>query len=247
MSELEPLEYYINKFNYIDEKYIIKIYNDIKNNEYENVDYKNLNINCNCNSCKYCVLCISCYNCNSCDCCSNCNGCNDCINCNECMRCDDCINCKKCADCINCKECDDCIKCIECIKCVECIKCKNRNYNNHIFEGNIINFNINAINNINVRYLNSYLSSISYLYKGFSDEGLNIYEDEDIIKNIKKFEIFNKIDNYDKLNNLLLTIIELYKYEPNNEFIQDMIYNMYYLQIKECIEILTKNNIIKYL
>ena len=273
MSELKPLEYYIDKFNsrVINIEHIKMFYKYIlslvdKNQDI--IDYENANVNCeNCENCYMCVNCINCINCINCEKCNNCEDCNFVKVCNNCEKCINVYNSNNCEDCNSCFECNEIYKCYLCYKCEKCYDVKDKNEISNLFPGKYLIY-IKPKTNINTKYLNSYLSSISNLYKDFNDEGLfdeikndeikndeikndeikndEIKNDNGIIKNIKRFEIFNKIDSIEKLDKLISIIIDLYEFEPNNEFIKDMLYNIGYLQLKECIEVLVKNDIIKY-
>ena len=262
MNNLKELDYYINKFGEIEKykllskfdiKRITYTYNTIKNNENndENIDYENLNVNC--------INCINCY------CCDNCNDCNntifstDCKKCNDCnrsIRCINCIDCKNCIDCNHCNKCNICTDCNECNECNNCINCNNclecKRYDDDEFFENIKNYchNTEYIHTLpkmkfECKKLNPFLANLSKLYKGYRNENLDIIDDNDIVINIEDFENFNKIDNIRKLDDLINIIIKSHNLNFNKNFISIMIYNINYLQLKECIEILTKNNIIK--
>ena len=84
-------------------------FNYLKLHDCENIDYDNLNINCdNCNECS------NCYNCSNC---SNCEKCIDCYNCSNCIHCCKCDNCYNCDKCINSDNLENNINCINCVDC----------------------------------------------------------------------------------------------------------------------------------
>ena len=92
--------------------------------------------------------------------------------------------------------------------------------------------------------LNPFLANLSELYKGYKNEGLDVVNDDEIIVNMEDFEEFNKIDNIYKLNKLVDFVIFLRGTLYYENICNKLIYNINYLQLKECINILTKNNII---
>ena len=103
------------------------------------------------------------------------------------------------------------------------------------YESNYFEIYIND-KTITPKYLNSYLASKSELYIGFKNEGYNVEDDKDIINCLKDFETFNKITNADEFLSMCNKMKELRN--KNNEFIENMIYNVYYLLIRPFIYIL---------
>ena len=112
-TPLKPYEYY-KKFN-----------NELRLRDYELIKLRLLHennikiddyLNVNCQNCKNCFICYDCKNCKNCYKCKNCNGCE---NCDKCKFCDDCYNC------YNCEDCDYCKKCIICFDCRNCKNCYN--------------------------------------------------------------------------------------------------------------------------
>lgn len=99
---------------------------------------------------------------------------------------------------------------------------------------------------INPKYLNSYLASKSGLYIGFQNEGYDVEDDKDIVCHLKDFETFNKITNADEFLSMCNKMKELRN--KNNEFVENMLYDIYYLLIKPFIYILQHEgfNILRY-
>ena len=109
---------------------------------------------------------------------------------------------------------------------------------------------------IHPKCLNSYLAGISSLYAGFMDEGLNVDDDECIVKHLKNFEAFNEIrcnDHFfevvDKIRDAkakesrpaspsIPQVLQDGNTEPLKISKEDLIYNSYYLQIEPFIKIL---------
>ena len=209
----------------------------------------------NCRECEECETCNKCKECEKCEYCKGCKGCksctdcDECKNCDECKDCDECTKCNECYDCDECKECtkcgkkgnrngysSGCNKCIKCNKCEDCTECEGCGnlYNKYGYK--VIHFiYLNHKRNFKPKYLNPFLAGISNLYLKYNEEGYDIENDEDIIRQLDYFEEFNKIDNINKLNYLLQLISNFYKLKfDNDKFIESMIYNIRYLQLEGC-------------
>ena len=238
MNEIQKIDYYIDKLNIPAEiahaKYnIIMQYINDNLDIIKNIDYERLNIDCN--NCNNCIFCINCNNCNNCYFCDNCLECDGCYSCNDCGNCDACCNCEDCGKCLSCYYSKHSYKICGC-------------HNSENVMPNIqplIKYSINQSILFKPKNLNPFLANLSELYNGFHEEGLDIINDEEIIKNMKDFDNFNKINNTKELNKIIKIIIDLNKCGIENEFIDSLIYNINYLQLKECIEILVENNIIR--
>ena len=249
-------------------KYIIKNLN--KNNENNEIMKIDDYLNINSYDLKDCYLCINCNNCIKCIDVNNSNNCNDCNNCRECTECNNCTDCTECNNCNNCRECDyctdcdycrdsmycdicnncyDCSKCINCINCDVCINCDNliskQKYGN--IKGKFI-FKTKSNKRLQPEHLNSFLANISNLYIKFYEEKLISIDsdDKDIINEMKDFEEFNQIKNENILNDIINIIISFKKnnIQLKNKYIDNLIYNILYLQIGDAIKILSKYKII---
>ena len=152
MSELKPFEFYYNnikqKFNYeinIDDynnstKFISDYIRKHKTNEIKIDDFLNIQ----CYNCYDCFLCYYCEKCKECKFCENCKNCEKCDFCKNCINCDDCINCEDCNECfmlficINCKNCECCKDCENCFEADWCRNCEN--CKSHIHDENNCKF-----------------------------------------------------------------------------------------------------------
>ena len=271
MDKLFEINYYYNKFDKFDKNNILEMYNKIKNGKINvNIDYENLNINCECCKNSYlCINCINCVDCKNCNDCIDCKNCVDCKKCNDCSDCENCRICNYCEECIDCEKCDNCKNCENCDYCVGCNDCcdySNLYYNNYcnnsdekfinIYLSNktkykelnkIIKIINHEIRKIKPKNLNPFFANISELYKGYKSEKLDVENDDDIIKHIKDFDNFNKF-NVEKFNKLIELIIDYSKFLNiyENEYFNNIIYNINYLQLKPYIKVLAKYEIIKY-
>ena len=254
-EKIKSLKYYIDKFklNELDiilhqYKYIIdNLNNEMKIDEHLNINSYGL---------KDCYCCSNCNNCNNCinvNYCTDCNNCNNCNNCNECTNCDNCDYCTDCYDCNDtmysdiCNDCYDCTKCINCDNCAKCINCDNL-ISKCKYENMKCKYNFEAKSNkyLQPKYLNSFLANISNLYIKFYEENLISIDsdDKDIINEMKDFEEFNQIKNENMLNDIINIIISFKKNNISNKYIDNLIYNILYLQIGDAIKILSKYKII---
>ena len=250
MSKLLEINYYYNKFNKYDKDKILEIYNKINVEEINTkIDYENLNINCI--ECKNSCLCINCENCENCEDCKECDNCNGCKGCNYSEECENCEDCKECDNCNGCKGCNYSNLYHNCY-----INNSGEKYINIYLSDKTKYKELNKIikivkhenQKIKPKNLNSFFANISELYKGYEKEKLDIENDDDIIKHIKDFENFNKINDVRKFNELIKLIIDYSKFLNvyENEYFNNIIYNINYLQLKPYIEVLTKYGIIKY-
>ena len=240
-----------------------------------NCDYCSDCIRCsncvNCNTCEYCDNCNLCYNCNCCNNCKECSNCNIktifiynrpsvCTNCNNCNNCADCNNCKYCDDCFDCTDCNRCIDCKKCYQCkvsnicrncTDCTNCNNCfNLNNHLDERYSFNFSIQNIETkmkkFKPKYLNPFLANISDLYIKLNEEGEDIIDDKPLINEMEDFKEFNKIDNVEKLKDIIKVIVLLKKNNIYNTYYQNIIYNILYLGISTGIQLLSMYKIIEF-
>ena len=215
-------------------------------------------VNCNhCDSCDDCNECNYCYDCNKCKTCKNCNNCKKCEGCNYCNNCNECKTCKNCESCNDCGNCESCNDCDDCKKCEYCYRSEYRFYNlgehqmdNYFKYKELFDINDYIVNTeqiIKSKNLNSFFANISELYKGFIKE-YDVENDDDIIKHVKDFNNFNKINDINEFNHIIELIIDYSKFLNvyENEYFNNIIYNINYLQLKPYIEILAKYGIIKY-
>jgi len=254
---------------------VINLNIDCDNDNDNNNDDDSASSDCQCfKPCICCYNCYNCSGCIGCINCTDCKNCENCYI--KCKKCEKCINCRgwenydnydiwdymsNCKYCNNCEGSYYCVKCYNCNHCCEWTNVEDgsesyyaRNYSiienkydiNDTKNKYTLHIHNNLKNNIKSTKLNSFLANSSELYKGFKEEGLDTTDDLNIIINLKDFEEFNKINDIYKLDDLITTIIILYGDIGDNEFINDIIYNINYLQIKEAIEVLAKYNIINY-
>lgn len=205
------------------------------------------------------MFCVDCCDCNDCWNCADCNkliNCDNCIKCNSSeylVKCDDSTKlykCNRCTKCYRLNNCDDCYKCRyldesnNCIKCNNCTRCyhsyKLNNFKDTFFTyGNIEDLKYEI--KFEFKNLNSFLANISKLYKDYyveNNENNETINDDDIIDKLEDFKNFNKIENAIDLQRLTNTIIQFHMVGIRNKYMDDMIYNINYLKINECTEVL---------
>ena len=205
------------------------------------------------------MFCVDCCDCNDCWNCADCNKLVNCDNCADCnsseylVKCDDSTKlykCNRCTKCYRLNNCDDCYKCRHLDESNNCIKCNNCTRCYHSYKLNGFKDTFFTYGNIeDLKYeikfefknLNSFLANISKLYKDYyveNNENNETINDDDIIDKLEDFKNFNKIENTIDLQRLTNTIIQLHMVGIRNKYMDDMIYNINYLKINECTEVL---------